>query len=230
MGVEFIMTSDNNIRLLYELNGRDAQLDFAIQQVERQLASVNRKLKSLWHDLAFYVAMLILPVLIIQLCNNLYTVSLVLPFLVLFQSGLRGVYLIFLPFVIYHLGQTVYLLKINRENTEEYPEPPRAGTLRGERPNREPTYRIEQKKLIYILSRYYLNKDTMNQIRRRITESEDSDTMTMMELKYQLNNLPFYEDVRPADPFAGKTGNIVLLMSISFILNLIYTLRVWMVI
>ncbi len=221
------MTSDNNIRLLYELNGRDAQLDFAIQQVERQLASVNKKLKALWHDLVFYAAMLILPVPIYLLCNNLYTVSLVLPFLVLFQTVLLCVYLFFLPFVIYHLGQTVYLLKINRENTEEYPEPPRAGTLRVERPDREPTYRIEQKKLIYILSRYYLNKDTMNQIRRRITESEDSDTMSMLELKYQLNNLPFYEDVRPADPFMGKTGNIVLLMSFSFILNLLYLLRTW---
>lgn len=226
------MIADDNIRLLYELNAKDAQLDFAIRQAEHQLANVNQKLKSLQHDLVFYLGMLILPGLVCVLCSKMYLIaalSLLLPFLVLFHMLLQCVWILSMPFVLYHLGKTVQLLKINREDGEEYSEPPRVGTLRSSQPDREPTYRIEQKKLIYILSRYYLNQDALKQLRRRITES-DSHQMTMAELKYQLGNLPFYEEIRPADPFAKGRPPYAFLTLCSFLIGLFYVFRTWRVI
>lgn len=219
------MDTGNNIRLLYELNAQDARLDLAIRQAEGQLAAVNGKLQSLWYDFALYAAMAILPELIYQLCSRVHVFRFGL--LHVFCLTFRCVYLLALPFVIYHLGRAVYLLRLNREDTADYTEPVRSGTPRYEQLPREPSYRAEHKKLVYILSRYYLNKDTLGQIRRQITEA-DSCAMTLAQLRYELNSLPFYEEVRPALPFEGRTGgNMALPLVISFIIGLLYVFRVW---
>ena len=219
------MNSDNNIQLLYELNAKDAKLDFAIRQAEQQLAGVNKKLQMLWHDLVLSVAVAILPLIAYLLCRRI-RVSLVMAFC----TALKGVYLMALPLMLYQFAKAVRLLKLNREDAADYTEPTRLGTLRDKQPEREPSYRAEQKKLICILTRYYLNKDTLGQIRRQITES-DSCTMTSAELYYQLSSLPFYEEVRPAQESEGKTGDgTVRLLFPSFVIGLIYALYVWGVI
>lgn len=216
------MNSNNNIQLLYELNAKEAQLDFAIRQAERQLAGVNKKLQMLWYDLVISVAMAILPGLIYLLLSRSR-----FPLAVAFCTVFKGVYLMILPLMIYQLARAARLLRLNREDAAEYTEPLPAGTLRDQQPEREPSYRAEQKKLISILTRYYLNKDVIGQIRRQITES-DSGTMTSAELYYRLNSLPFYEEVRPAREFEGKTGGgIIRPLFPSLIIGLIYALHVW---
>lgn len=102
--------------------------------------------------------------------------------------------------------------------------------MRGDRPDREPSYRAEQKKLITVLTRYYLNKDVIGQIRRQIAES-DCCTMTSAELYYQLDSLPFYEEVGPALEVGRTAGaGSVRLLFPSMMIGLIYALRVWGVI
>lgn len=225
-----MMNSENNIRLLYELNTKDAQLDFAIRQAERQLAGVNKKLQMLWYDVAISVAVIVFPWGVYMLFSRSRFFL-----MVAFCTALKGVYMMVLPLLLCQFARAARLLNINRENAAEYTEPVRLGTLRGDPPEREPSYRAEQKKLVCILSRYYLNKDKLLQLRRQITES-GSGTMTLAELYYELNNLPFYEEVRPAQEFgvresAEKTGGgIGRLLLPSLIIGLIFALCVWGVI
>lgn len=218
----FNMNTDNNIRLLYELNAKSAQLDLAIQQAELQLANVNGKLQTLWHDVAIWVVAAVLPVAVYLLGSGVYSF-----FLMAFSTILKGVYLMALPVILYQLGKAVYLLKLNREDAADYEEPVRLGTLRDGQLGREPSYRAEQKKLVCILTRYYMGRDTISQIRKQITDS-DSCTMTMAELYEQLSVVVFYEEVRPAQAFGGKTGgSIVFPMILSMAIGLIYVFYVW---
>ncbi|MDE7269628.1 MAG: hypothetical protein K2N81_04050, partial [Acetatifactor sp.] len=172
------------------------------------------------HDFDIYTAMAILHGLLYLLCNGVHVFN--FHPLVVFC-----VYLMALPFVLYHLGRTVYLLKLNREDEADYAEPIRLGELHDKKPEREPSYRMEQKKLICILTRYYLSRDTLSQIRRQITES-DSCTMTSAELYGQLSRISFYEEVCPAQAFGTEKSNpMIFLMIISLVIGLLCVFRVW---
>ena len=70
--------------------------------------------------------------------------------------------------------------------------------MRGEVPKREKSYRSEQKKLIYVLTSYYASQDKLKQLRKQVESNPES--FTLAELKYQLDQIPFYEQVRPANP------------------------------
>lgn len=219
-------------RLLYEWNTRRTKLDFAIAQMERQLASVNKRLDSLKHDLALYAGMLTIPLVLyalISLVTNILSPLSGLLFLfvfVIFRDVLLCVYIIFLPFNIYYLIRTMQTIKRNEEPAENIAEPPREGTSGGE-PKPEITYRSEQQKLVFILSRYYLYQDAMNQLKREL-DAVDC-TMTLAELKQRLNQYPFYEEVRPAAPardMSARTQWFFILLVFSVLIALV--LITWM--
>lgn len=188
--------NNEKIRMLYELNAKYAQLDYVTQGAERQLASVNKRLNGLWHDLAVYAGMLIVPPLIFLLLNN-NTASLLLALVMLFRNIMVCIYVFSLPFTVYHLIKATVVLTLNSEQKTEFSQPLQAGALRGAKPERERTFRTEQKKLVYVLSRYYLYKDQLDQIRKEL--ESDSCTLTLPELKTQMMKLSFFEDIRPAD-------------------------------
>ena len=224
------MDDSTRSRLLYEWNTRRTKLDFAIAQMERQLASVNKRLDSLKHDLALYAGLVIVPPLLylaLSLVTNvLHPLSgfLFLVVFVIFRDVLLCGYLIFLPFNIYYLLRTAQTMKRNEEPSENIAEPPREGT--GE-PQSESTYRSEQQKLVFILSRYYLYQDIMNQLKRRL--DADDCAMTLAELHQEMSRLPFYEEVRPAAPVrdmgAGMRGILALLAFVALIVLVCLT---WM--
>ncbi|MDE7252192.1 MAG: hypothetical protein K2O32_04540 [Acetatifactor sp.] len=225
---------DDNMRsrLLYEWNTRRTKLDFAIAQMERQLASVNKRLDSLKHDLTLYAGMLTIPVILymlIALVTNILSPLSGFVFLVvfvIFRDVLLCVYIIFLPFNIYYLIRTMQTVKGNEEPSENIAEPPREGTSKDE-PKPESTYRSEQQKLVFILSRYYLYQDALNQLKRELDTADC--TMTLAELKQKLNQYPFYEEVRPAAPakdMSARTQWFFILLVFSALISLV--LLTWM--
>lgn len=122
-------------RLLYEWNTRRTKLDYAIAQMERQLASVNKRLDSLKHDFALYVGMLTIPVILyilIALVTNILSPLSGFVFLVvfvIFRDVLLCVYIIFLPFNIYYLIRTMQTIKGNEESSENMADPPQRGDI-----------------------------------------------------------------------------------------------------
>ncbi|MCM1090657.1 MAG: hypothetical protein NC092_14135 [Butyrivibrio sp.] len=219
------MDSSMKTRLLYELNMRQNKLELAISQMEHQLTSVNTRLDSLRHDLALYAGMVVVPpilYLLLGVVTGFFSPLSGFLFLFIFtilQNLLLCGYIIFLPFNIYYLLKTFQTKKMNDEPTENITELPREGTARGE-PQPESTYRSEQQKLVFILSRYYLYQDTMNQLKRRLDEADCS--MTLAELHQELEQMPFYEEIRPARPVrdmsSGMRGFLILLVFAALIL------------
>ena len=205
------MNNNIDIRLIYEWNTRRAKLDFAVKEVEHQLASVKKRLKSLRQDLIIYSAFLAIPLIIYLLLGriiNLIGVSsasshaLLFTILLAVHKIVLCVYVIFLPFNICHFIRTIILVNQNKESdSSNFTLPPLAGTLKSNHQAipEEASYRSEYNKLMYVLTRYYMNQDIMDELYRQI--NSDSCTLTLADLKLELNKLPFYEDIRPANTF-----------------------------
>lgn len=205
------MADGIKVGLLYEWNAARSRLDFAITAAESQLISVNKRLQGLWHDLAIYIGMLVLPVVLFfflryvgvwLLRTDDYVVSNAFVYVLLegVSALLLCVYLFTFPIWIYHLMKTIFLLLMNRENPEQTENlfPPEAGKSHQEW-EKEATYRIEQQKLIHVLSRYYLYRDNMKQLREKI----DEGSISLIDLKQELNQFTYYETIYPANEFTS---------------------------
>ncbi len=199
------MSGQTDMRLIYEWNAKCAQLDLAIAAAERQLASVRKRKRRLWQGFWVYVALATVPVLLFHLLNLVpYNKSVLYIFTVdLFRFALKGVYLILLPFNIYYLLYNGILLKLNHDsrgyNIEKLPL---ERELRGRQPEREASYQLEEKKLLFALNRYYLNRGMLAELRRRM--DSETEAMTIADLKAELNKLPIYGEIRPANPAVGS--------------------------
>lgn len=218
---------------MYELDAACAHMDMAIHQTEQQLVSVEKKLKDLWHDLIIYIGMATVPELVYRLCTVLNGwMHLLLPFGVILAQLIRCVYFILVPFAICHIVVTIYLLRLNREDAAIYTEPRRLENFRGSGrqtdDQREPSFRSEQKKLTVILSRYYMSKETLDQLRRRITDPGEKP-MTMAELKTKLNEITYYADVVPADIYQITNMSVLKVVPtfFSFLILIIYMMWIW---
>lgn len=224
--------------LLYEWKTANARLDFAITEAECQLISVNKRLQDLWHNLLIYVGIIVLPVVlyfILQyvgnwlLRTNYYVVSNTFVYVLLAGVGtvLLCVYLLSLPVLIFHLIKSIFMVVINREDSEQTKSllPPEAGKVHKEW-EREATYRIEQQKLINVLSRYYLYRENMKQLREKI----DADSISLTDLKQELKQMTYYEKIHPANEFAGlmsrKTKNLTFLVLVGVIVVILFLLTI----
>lgn len=192
---------NHNFQLLYEWNAKYDKLNFAIREAEFQLESVNKRLRMLWYDLAAYAGMIVIPWLLIQLLLLLPydPTAIVLILLMGFRTILTFVYVFSLPFTVAYLIKSIGLLVLNSESRAEkdFIQPIPQGVRRGAKLEHERTYRIEQKKLVYVLSRYYLSRDAMDELRQQL-DSENC-TITLEELKDRLKQYPLYEEILPAN-------------------------------
>lgn len=199
--------NENHGRLLYEVNSKSLQLESAIQQTAMQLNNVNKKLDSLWYDLKLFTGLLIgewlLRVVLYFLSSHfMYTNSAGATIYVLIQF-FCSLYLIIsawilMPLTLALAAKSLILVIENRERDVEFAPPPLEGELRGSPPEREKNYRVEQKKLVYILTRYYASQDKLKQLHKQL--ESDPESLSLIELKAQLNQIPFYEQIRPANP------------------------------
>ena len=193
--------TNNKIRLLYEWNAKYDKLNFAIREAEFQLDSVNKRLRMLWYDLAVYAGMIVFPFLLIQLLLLLPydPTAIVLILLMGFRTLLTFAYVFSLPFTVAYLIKSIGLLVLNSESRAEtdFIQPIPQGVRRGAKIEHAPTYRMEQKKLVYVLSRYYLSRDAMDELRQQL-DSENC-TITLEELKERFKQYPLYEEILPAN-------------------------------
>lgn len=195
------METESNVRLLYEWNVKYDKLDFAIKEAEMQLASVNKRLRMLWFDLFAYGGMIVLPLLLLLLLSLLPDDpgSLILILISAFYSFLLIVFILSLPFTIAYFIKSIVMLILNSEDRAEsdFIPPIPQGIRRGVKKEPERTYRLEQKKLLYVLSRYYLSRDSLNELHGQL--EDDTCTITLEELKEKLKNCVLYEAIHPAN-------------------------------
>ena len=203
-------SKQQNQHLLNKINMCRLKFDAEIKAAEYQLASVKRRLTGLTHDLYIYLALLGVPAILYFICNIFSSVPSRSLTYIVFASAkvvISFVYVIMLPSIIYNLTKTITLLWINRETDELATLPPLEGTRKGGSAPQEVSYRSEHDKLLLVLSRYYLNQDKLNELHQKV--NSPSCDMTLVELEYELTQLPVYEDIQPASPFTGAMGEQV---------------------
>lgn len=203
-------SKQQNQHLLNKINMCRLKFDAEIKAAEYQLASVKRRLTGLTHDLYIYLALLGVPAILYFICNTFSSVPSRSLTYIVFASAkvvISFVYVIMLPSIIYNLTKTITLLWINRETDELATLPPLEGTRKGGSAPQEVSYRSEHDKLLLVLSRYYLNQDKLNELHQKV--NSPSCDMTLVELEYELTQLPVYEDIQPASPFTGAMGEQV---------------------
>ena len=215
------MDNETKVRLLYEWNTKYNKLNFAIKEAELQLSSVNKRLRTLWHDLAAYTGMIFIPWLLLQLLLLIPdNATSFISFILRSTHGiLMMLYSFALPILVYYLMKSVLMLILNSENraNSEFSAPMPQGSRHGAKLEHEHTYRVEQKKLVYVLSRYYLNRDALDELHKEL-DSEDC-TITLAELTAKLKQYPLYEEIRPADANMlwkkwRKNGLVIMLFAI----------------
>lgn len=224
------MTKDIDIRLIYEWNTKRAKLEFTIKECEFQLASARKRLDELQNDLKFYIASLIAPIIfciilssVINLLYNHqsvgnYIVALALDIL---RSTLICLYVVLFPCNLYYLIKTTLLVNLNKEHESiTITPPPVVGSIRGYKALEEPSFRSEYNKLTYVLTRYYLNIETMDNLLKQI--KSPSCNITIEELKTELDKIQFYESIAPSNTFSSnmsrRTHRKAILIMIGFAL------------
>ena len=191
-------------RLLYECETMRAKINYEIEAAERQLASVTKRLVSLKHDLYIYLAFIFVPLVVLGLLAGLIALSGILlePFLQTFFSLLLILFIMGLPFNIYHIIKTCLLIHVNKEAPEKMGcLPPEEGTYKDGKIPIEPNYQTEYQKLIAVLTKYYLHPEKLEQLEKQIHEK--NCILTMYELKLEFMKMTFYEDIRPTDIFSS---------------------------
>lgn len=215
------MDNETKVRLLYEWNTKYNKLNFAIKEAELQLNSVNKRLRTLRYDLAAYTGMIFIPWLFLQLLSLIPDdATSFISFILRSTHGiLMMLYSFSLPILVYYLMKSVLMLILNSESraNSEFSPPMPQGSRRDAKLEHENTYRIEQKKLVYVLSRYYLNRDALNELHQEL--DSDACTITLEELNDIFKQYPLYEDIRPADATIlwkkwRKNGLVIMIFAI----------------
>ena len=181
------------------------ELEFEIQAAERQLQSVNKRIKGLSYDIVLFIGALVIPRLVLIMMSIVpYRPSL---FCVLWsglQSLIMSLYIICMPFFLYRLILSIVLYIMNRpkgESKEPILLEPRDQRRSRDAVKPEKNYRVEQQKLVCILAKYYTKRDDFLAVRKRI--DSDEETITLAELYAELEKIPYYQELRPADSFTG---------------------------
>ncbi len=201
------MMDNANQHLLNKIDMYRQKINLKTSAAEYQLASVKQRLTGLTHDLYVYAGFLGVPVVL----NFIYNIVFPMPsrtiLYMVFASArviISFLYVITLPYNVYHFVKTMILLWLNRESDVPVSLPPLEGTRKGGPAPNEASYRSEHDKLILVLSRYYINQDKLDQLCQKV-KTPHCD-MSQVELEYELQQLPVYEDIQPANPNMGAMG------------------------
>jgi len=196
-----------NQQLLYEVNMYRRKVDLEITAAEKQLATAERRLVRLKHDLYVYLGFIIVPLLLCGIFDILITVFfnpiVYIVFTIASFISVCAFVVLLIPST-YNLTKTIILLRINRETDEPAQLPPVETSQKGGKAPQEESYRLERDKLLLVLSRYYIYRDKLEQLHQKVNSS--SCNMTLAELTAELKQMPIFEDIQPANPRTGDMG------------------------
>lgn len=136
----------------------------------------------------------------------------------------QGVYVCLFPFLVFFLVKAVIIWLINRYKPSRMTPLEAFDPYRRELPKPEESYAIEEEKLVRILSKYYMYRAQMEQMKHDL--AEDQMSLTPEELRAKLDKFEYYEDVVPANPFTReahvRTLMITVIVSVIGIIIIIY--------
>lgn len=191
-------------KIQYEWEIKKETLDFEIGKSERQLASVDKRLHTLKTDFYFYAGLVGGPLIVLGFLQLLSLLSTPVAFVLNIVEGIFSLlYMYSLPFTIYYLIRSILLNISNRYEPAVIPLPNIRKDIFQDAVPREKNYTIERKKLLAVLSKYYLYRSQLLQLGEDM--EQDDFSKSLEELRAEYEKMPLYDDIRPANLLDDQT-------------------------
>lgn len=195
-----------DVQVTYELKNYRKKLYFEIDRLNVQLDFAEKKLLHARLDVYVCLALVLIPPCAATVLDYLHNNHPLFKLLSLLSYLIWLLWTALLPFTSYALIKSMLIKKKNTDSPEfawQKPAPRRVPPKSNV--EAEPNYLSEQKKLIYVLGRYYLYQELVAQLLNRAAAEDDA--LTLEDARAELQAMPFYEDVKPPNPFKGTMEN-----------------------
>ena len=194
----------DNTQIIYELKNYQQKLNFEIDKLRLQLTLAERKLERTRSDVYICLAMVAVPFCVEAALNYLRTCwparfMMLAPLCFL----IKLLWVVTLPFTSFVLIKSILIKKKNKDTPNfvwQKPDirriPPKSTQAA------ETSYLAEQKKLAWVLGKYFLYQEHLQQLLQQAGEADES--LTLETARAELKAMPFYEEIKPANPFKGN--------------------------
>lgn len=193
-------------QVTYELKNYQKKLNFEIDRLKVQLDFAQKKLQQAHSDVYVCLAAVLLPPCAATVLDYLHNHHPLFKLLSLLSYLVWLLWSALLPFTSYAFIKSMLTKKKNRDSPKfTWQKPALRRVPAKSPPEAEPSYLSEQKKLLYVLGRYYLYLERLAQLLNRAAEGDDA--LTLEAARAELQAMPFYEDIKPPNPFKGTLQN-----------------------
>lgn len=205
-----------DVQITYELKSYQRELDFEIDKLQLQLVSAERKLEKVRLDVLICLIMFAAPLLVSGVMLFLSSGA-VIPMMISVAAGL--LWIISLPFTSFALIKSILIRWKNMDSSDFVWEKPAVRRIQSKTTQEaESSYLVEQKKLIWVLGKYYLYQEHLQQLLEQAEEGDEA--LTLENVRAELAAMPFYEEIKPANPFASKEAKKTSILSVIIIIAL----------
>lgn len=191
----------DDTQILYELKNYQQKLNFEIDKLQLQLVLAERKLERVRSDVLICLVMFSVPLFASVILEFLCTYLSVMLAPLFFLTRLLWVFT--LPFTLFALVKSIVVRRMNRDTPDFVWQKPDVRRIPPKStPEAETTYLAEQKKLMWVLGKYLLYQEHLQQLLQQATEADE--TLTLESTRAELKAMPFYEEIKPANPFKSN--------------------------
>ncbi|MGN0402988.1 MAG: hypothetical protein ACI4HQ_12130 [Acetatifactor sp.] len=215
-----------NSEVNYRLNSYRHALDLEIQKLELQLTHAERKLRHAKLDIYTYLGMIgiLLAAEVILLLLMIYyqqqQAVLICGILEAIYFIVICLFLLSLPFLIYGLTKSISILIMNSEkNNQTWLQPAVRHYHGGAQLEEDNTYLMEQQKILWVLGKYTLYRERTKELAEQAGEKDS--ILTPETVQAEITAMPFYEEIKPADPHRGRASKLSKKISFAVLLGLL---------
>lgn len=195
-----------DVQVTYELKNYQKKLDFEIDRLKVQLDFAQKKLQQAHSDVYVCLAVVLIPPCAATALDYLHNHYPLFKLLAVLSYLTWLLWSALLPFTSYEFIKSMLVKKKNSDSPRfAWQQPALRRVSAKTLPEAEPSYLSEQKKLLYVLGRYYLYRERLAQLLDRAAEGDDA--LTLEAARAELQAMPFYEDIKPPNPFKGTLQN-----------------------
>lgn len=191
----------DNTQIMYELKNYQEKLNFEIDKLSLQLTLAERKLERTRSDVYICLAMVAVPFCAEAALNYLRTCW-PARFIMLAPLSflLRLLWIVTMPFTSFALMKSIVIKKKNKDTPDFVWQKPDVRRIPPKSTQEaETSYLAEQKKLAWVLGKYFLYQEHLQQLLKQAEEADES--LTLETARAELKAMPFYEEIKPANPF-----------------------------
>lgn len=194
----------DNTQILYELKNYQQKLNFEIDKLKLQLVLAEKKLERADSDIYICMAMIAIPFCAEAALNYLRSCwpsqLMMLPLLCFL---LRLLWVVTLPFTSFALFKSILIKKKNKDTPNFVWQKPAVRRIPPKATQEaESSYLAEHKKLTWVLGRYFLYQEHLQQLLQQAEKADES--LTLENVRTELKSMPFYEEIKPTNPFKGN--------------------------